>query len=372
MFKYWIKNRFLFDVITAIILSLLFCFAFVLPQHNKITRIEQENKIYLNSEIDYQIPNPSKDQLNEIRNKSFVSDTFGYYLSKTTIKSAKTAKVNLIMSDNLDNLNMTMYNQKTLLKSIPNVEKYAYIDKTVANLLEVDCGDDIIVIVANNELKFTICAIYESNSLFSDGSVLVDFSGEIKSVYEANVSSNSYSGAFIKTNNRTECDLYLKEYIPLGRLKERSAFDSDEAYNSYNNAIMSGSYTNEITNFCDYRDASIKELESATKSLSLMSYIGAVVVALACLVINIILRNRRSEHKYFKDVLKNKKSVSKYRIYSMFVNALLYCVSSLILLLILDTLVLVIVPFILTIVSFIIVFIVNLILDKSYIMVKGK
>lgn len=372
MGKYWIKNRFFLDAIIAIILSLLFCFAFVFPEHSKIVKIENQNKIYLNSEIDYQIPNPSKEQLDEIKSKSFVSETFGYYLSKTTIKASKTAKVNLIMSDNMDRLGMTMYNEKTLLKSITNVDNYAYVDKTAADLLEIDCGDDIIVVVANNELRFTICAIYESNSLFSDGAVLVDFSGDIKSVYEENVSSNSYSGAFIKANNRPECDLYLKEYIPLGRLKERSDFDSDEAYNNYNDAILSGNYTNEITNFGGYRDLSTNELESATKYLSLMAYIGAFIVALACLITNLVLRNRKSEKKYFKDVLKNKKSVSKYRFYSFFVNEFLYCACSLILLWILDTFVLVIIPFIISLASFIIAFIVNLILDKSYIVAKGK
>lgn len=94
MFKYWIKNRFAFDIVASLFLSLLFCFAFILPSNLNYNNLNSENSLYLNSEIDFQIPNPSVTQLNEIKAKSFVEDTFGYYLTKTNLTGNKSSKVN--------------------------------------------------------------------------------------------------------------------------------------------------------------------------------------------------------------------------------------------------------------------------------------
>ena len=267
MIKYWIKNRFVFDLTISILLSLLFCFAFIFPSNAKYTNLYDDNSLYINSEIDFQIPNPSVSQLKEIEAESFIEDTFGYYLTKINVSGKKTAKVNFLMSDSMDNMSFTMFNEKTIISSSLNTADYAYLDKVASDSLGVSNGDVISVNIASYKIEFVVCRIYESNTLFKDGTVLVEFTGSIKDAYEANASSNSYSAAFIKASNDSKCEDYLKTYIPLGRLKDRSKFDSDEAYNTYNDAIMSGNYANEITNFAENRTTAEKEVESAKTQL---------------------------------------------------------------------------------------------------------
>ena len=372
MFKIWIKNRMIYDFIVAVVLSLLFTFVFVFPSNKTCETIENENFIYLNSEIDFQIPNPSIVQLGEIKDKTFINNTFGYYLTKINIKGTSTSKVNLIMSDNMNNLSFTMYNEKTKLSSITNTANYAYLDEKAANTLGVKCGDEIIATVAGENVKFIVCAIYQTNTLFAEGTVLVDFTGDIKSIYETNVSSNGYSGAFIDASNELECDDYLKNYIPMGRLKERSEFDSEEAYNTYTESIMNANYSNEISKFFNARTIALNELENATKERSLLIYIGSIVVGLCWGLISFILRKRKSENKLFKEVIKNKKSIGIYRICTFVFGTGVYAVVNFMLQTSIDTLSLTTIPLFISIALFMLSYFMDNAQDKSYIKAKAK
>ena len=154
MVKYWIKNRFIFDLVIAIILSLLFSFAFVKPQKQNYDKAIDDNFVYVNSDADFQIPNPSIEQLTEIKNQSFVEDVFGYYLTKTNVTGNNSSRVNLIMSDTMNSLSISMYNDKTKLASNnQNEVNSAYLDKTAADDLKVSIGDEIKITIASTTLS---------------------------------------------------------------------------------------------------------------------------------------------------------------------------------------------------------------------------
>ena len=360
----------IYDLIIAIVLSIIFSLVFVYSRNKTCENIKNENYIYLNSDIDYQIPNPSVDQLQEIKEKSFVEDTFGYYLTKVSVKGDKIANINLLMSNTMQSLSFTMYNEKTKLSSIANTFNFAYIDKKAAEMLNVKCGDEISVKIANTDLKYIVCAIYQANPLFSDGSVLVQFSGDIKKVYEANVSSKGYSGAFINASNEVECSNYLNDYIPMGRLKDRSEFDSDEAYNIYNNSIMNANYLNEISKFANSRNIAIKELYEAEKERDTYIYIGGVSIGICWILMSFILRNRKSENKLFKEIIKNKKNIKNYRIFTFIFGTVIYFIVTIIFQYILSTLSLTIFPILISVALFVISYILNCELDKKCIEIR--
>lgn len=367
MVKYWIKNRFAFDLLLSVILSLVFSFAFVFSANSNYSYLCSKNSLYLNSDIDYQIPNPSVDQLKDINSEPFIDETFGYYLTKTDFNGSKSAKVNLIMSDCMGNLDFTMFNQKTLISDSSTAsENYAYLDETAALSMNVKVGDTINTTIAGSKVGFLVNRVYAANALFTEGIVLVNFSGNIKNIYEANVSSKSYSGAFIKASNVSECSEFLKSYVPLGRLKERSEFDSDEAYNKYNDEIKSGNYANEITDFATSRNNAEKAVKSAKKNRFVMSLIGAIVVGIIYFAGTQILRIRKSENTYFADVLKNKKDINKYRVLSLISTIVVYLLVSTLVLFALSALDLVFIPSLIAVIMFIIAFAINLIQDKKY------
>ena len=372
MIKYWVKNRLLFELIITAVLSLLFSFAFVFPSNYNCAKIEDNDSIYLNSNIDFQIPSPSISQLGEIKSKPFVNDTFGYYLTKTNIIGKSNSNINLLMSNQMDSLQLTMFNDSTKIASYSEslIGNIAFLDEIAAKKLNVGVGDELTIAIAGQNLKYTTSTIFRKNMLFSEGTIIVDFVGDIKSIYESNLSSSSYSGAFISVSSISECEKYLKSYVPLGRLRDRSEFDSDEAYNIYTNAIMSGDYSNEITNFSELRNIATNELKSAKLNRRLFSYIGAISIGIVYFIMTMILRSRKSENKYFGNVLKNKKSINTYRTCSLVTNILIFLMLSIAIQLYLNAISITIIPIVISTILFIITYIINITLDKSYVKAK--
>lgn len=366
MLKYWTKNRFLFDITCCIALSLLFCFAFVSPSYGSFSKVYSENNIYLNTKIDYQIPNPSKDQLEEIKGLSFVDDVFGYYFTKTNISGTKSAKTTLLMSDTMDSVDMTMFGSRSLISKTIQSDKAAFIDEKTSKALKVGIGDRINISIASSRLDYVVCGVYESIAVYPEGAVLIEFSGEAKKTYEANASSNSYSGAFIDASNEQECKQYLNSYIPMGRLKDRSEFTSDEAYNLYNNSILSGNYSNEISDFCSQRPLAVNIVGVEKNNLTKMTFIGAAAVGVTFLVINEVLRFRKSENHYFSALLKNKKSISTYRWLSFIVGLISYGTVVAVVSFLTSEFSVVAFPLVVTAALFVVTHILNLIQDRAY------
>lgn len=366
MLKYWTKNRFLFDIVSGIALSLLFCFAFVSPSYGSYSKAYAENTIYLNTKIDYQVPNPSKDQLDEIKELTFVDDVFGYYFTKTNISGGKSAKINLLMSDTINSVDITMFSSRSLKTKTIQADKAAFIDEKASKILNAGLGDRINISIASSKIDYVVCGIYESTSVYPDGTVLIEFTGEAKKTYEANASSNSYSGAFIDASNEEECNEYLNSYIPMGRLKDRSEFSTDEAYNLYNNSILSGNYSNEISNFCSQRPMAVDVVGAEKNILTKMTFIGAAAVGIVFLVINEILRFRKAENHYFSALLKNKKSISKYRLLSFVVGLASYGTTAVVISLLTSELSVVVIPLVFSAGLFSVTHILNLIQDRSY------
>lgn len=367
MLKYWFKNRLLFGLLTSAALALIFSFAFAFAPSQSVKTISSEESIYLNSSIDFQIPNPSVEQLTEIENQSFVDNTFGYYLTKANLSSDKTSKINLLLTSDLNKMELTMFNEKTLISSVSNDSKFIYLDEVASNSLNAKIGSQVKVSLAGSSFTYTVCRIYATNSLFKEGTAIVDFSGDIKDVYSNNASINSLSGAFIDSNDVGATDSYLNSYKPLGRLKDRSEFDSDEAYNTYNDAILSGNYKNEITNFSNKREFATEKLENAKSKLSIMAIVGACVSFALYILISLILRNRKSENNYFKNVLKNKKSIKGYRIYTFVFDALVYFLITVILSSVFGIANIILIPSVIALVGFVSSLVINMIQDKKYV-----
>ncbi len=372
MIKYWFKNRLFLDFLIVAVLAALFSFAFSMPQSSEYHKVLSDNSIYLNSTIDYQVPNPSLDQVDDIEKETFVDKVCGYYLTKTNIEGSKASKVNLMMPSKMDRLSITMFNDKTRIKSIENTANNAYLDETASSAIGAKIGDEIKITLASTKLSYVVTSIYKANSLFKEGTVIVSFDGDIKTVYESNASSKSLSGAFIDATDVDACSNYLKNYIPLGRLKDRSEFDSDEAYEIYTEAIMSGNYQNEITNFSALRTSATSSSNKAKNTVKIMAYVGIAVVSLLYVLLTELLRLRKSEKVYFGEVLKNKRPIIKYRIASFITGLALYLAITMLLQLLIHSIEFIIIPSCIAAVVFVLVLVLNIIQDKKYLKMGSK
>lgn len=207
--------------------------------------------IYNNTECDFVIPSPGVQQVAELRSKPFIGKVVPYYLMKTGVSSSEKENTeNVIAVDDIDDLSVTLYNSERCIKG--EAEPYgAFADYSVAKKFGLSVGDRLTIRFGTVSYDYTVCGIYETNSLYADGALLIHWSAEQKQAVSGSSAFDiSYSGAWVAANDYTAAERYFAtEYKPLGRLKDRSEFDSDEAYKNHVDAFNNASFAAEITDF---------------------------------------------------------------------------------------------------------------------------
>lgn len=296
MVGYWARHRLLpsliMTAVVAVLTGLLFAFPFV--EQNATSYNAQS--IYKNSDIDFIAPEPSFEQVAELPGTEGIDRVFPFYLTKTSVNVNGTSRTTtVLLSDQFDNVDMTMYNDSRLIKKADSaVDNPIFIDWQFSHDTSADIGDTVSFSLGGNSIEFTVAAIYETNSAYDGGAVLAEISSEQKDTIAANSNSNGYSAIYISASDYNACRTYLTtDYRPLGRLRDRSQFESDDQYNIHYDAIMSSGYANEITDF------RVKENSLDTAQNPLMIIIGAILAAVAALAFNIAMSRRGSEKGYF-------------------------------------------------------------------------
>ena len=109
-----------------------------------------------------------------------------------------------------------------------------------------------------------------------------------------NSKNGGYSGVYIAADDYNACRTYLTtDYRPLGRLKDRDSFESDEQYQIHYDAIMSAGYANEITDF------RVRESTADNAGGDLMIWLGAALVVALSIAFNVVMAKRGCEKVYF-------------------------------------------------------------------------
>lgn len=308
MFKYWVKNRFLFSLITILALGAMSFFVFNKPYLETKANNLLITSVYEKSEIDFDIPSPTKEQLNEIKKLEYIDDVFGYYFTESPIKiGSKSKKAKILFSDMLDSLNFTMYNPSRLISSKEGLNNPVYIDYEFSQKNNTIIGDELVF----NNIRFQVGRIYETNSYYGSA-IFIPLVGEQKVLIES--ISKSYSGAYLKCNDIAKTDNFLKKYKPLGRLKSSSDFATDEEYQKHYNSWNNASYYNEITSFHS-------KIEGINKKNSINYLIGIIFSGLLVITLFIMLSLRKCEKNYFFKK-KDKKGISSYYVFSSFFDAI--------------------------------------------------
>ena len=325
MIKYWLKNRSIFSLILAFVLSVISLFAFAKPNFTAHSENILLTSVYDKTDIDFDIPAPTKDQLIEIKNLDYVDDVFGYYFTDSSLKiGGKSKKTKVLFSDMLDSLKFTMYNDSRLISKLDGLSNPLYADYKFAKDNNVKLGDEI----EFNGIKFQVGKIYETNTYYGSA-VFVPLIGEQKVLIES--VSKSYSGAYLKVNDISKSDAYLRNYKPMGRLKTRDDFNTDEEYQIHYNSWNNANYYNEITSFNTKR-------ESVNLKTEVNFYIAVVISSLLMIGLYVSLSFRNCEKIYFSKK-KDKEEVKSYYLVAAVADFLLIGVSMAVSVLIAKTLV---------------------------------
>lgn len=296
MSGYWTRHRLLLSIIVSAITAFITSFLFVFPSITKQAQFYNNQSIYKKSRIDFIAPEPSFDQITELAGTHGIDKVFPFLLTKTPVNvNGKTRTTTVLLSDQLQNIEFTMYNNARLIEqSSIEYENPIFVDWQFCQDTSSALGDPVSIVIGGTNIEYKISAIYETNSVYDGGAVLVIISEEQRNAILQQSQNNGYSGMYVSASDYNTCRSYLtSEYRPLGRLKDRAQFSSDEQYQVHHDAIMSSGYANEITDF------RIKENTITGQNHSILPWVGALLASVLLLCFNIIMSRRGCEKVYF-------------------------------------------------------------------------
>ena len=296
MTGYWIRHRALLSIILSAAIAVIDVLLFVFPFISQIADNYNSQSVYKNTRIDFIAPEPSFDQISELPGSNGIDKVFPFFLTKTAVNvGEKSRTTTVLLSDNFENVDITMYNDKRLIKkSNSEYENPILVDWQFCKDTSTNIGDTVSFSVGDSIAEYTIYAIYETNSIYENGAILAQLSTEQKDTIVLNSQNNGYSGMYVSASDYSTCQAYLtKDYRPMGRLKNRERFDSDEQYQVHYDAIMSSGYANEITDF-RVRENSLDKMVNPIKV-----YIGAALSAVLIIIFNVVMSKRGCEKGYF-------------------------------------------------------------------------
>jgi len=327
MFKYWLKNRFLLDILAPVALVVIAAFVFVAPMFGDLGEARLDISLYENEKLNFDVPSPSYDQVSQLENESFITSVFPYFYTKTNLSvDGKTRETNLFFSDAFDKLEQTMYCKSRVIEtadqsySNPVLVDYQFVQDTGARI-----GSTVSVTLGSSRIDFQVSGIYETNIYYDGGAVMAKWEGAQKDAVMAISPRTAYSGAYIQATDYQQCKNYLEtQYKPYGRLKDRSEFATQEAYDIHYNAFMSSNYANEITDFSVRGQESLSKAKAKENSANLYTIIPYIVIAVILIMYNLLMWLRKSERCYFsKRKVSGGGNAVVYYLFSIFVQAAL-------------------------------------------------
>lgn len=310
MTGYWIRHRAILSIILSAVIAVVAGLLFVFPFISQIADNYNSQSVYKNTSIDFIAPEPSFEQIGELPGSNGIDKVFPFFLTKTSVNAGgKSRTTTVLLSDSFENVDITMYNDKRLIKkSDSDFDNPILVDWQFCKDTSTDIGDTVSFSIGDTTAEYKIYAIYETNSIYENGAILAQLSTEQKEAIVQKSQNNGYSGMYISASDYNACQAYLtKDYRPMGRLKDRDRFDSDEQYQVHYDAIMSSGYANEITDF------RVRENSLDKKANPIMIFIGAALSAVLMIIFNAVMSKRGCEKGYFtKHCIPNGQNVKPY------------------------------------------------------------
>lgn len=293
---YWVRHRLLLTIILCIVSAMVVGLLFAFPHITQQASNYNAQSIYKNSDVDFIAPEPSYEQVSELVGNNGISKIFPFYLTKTqVVVNGVSRTTTVLLSDQFQNADITMYSDARLIEKLAaDVNNPILIDWQFAKDTGARPGDTISFTINGTGVEFQVYAIYETNTLYDGGAILAQITTEQADGIRSNSVNNGYSGMYISADDYNACRSYLTtDYRPLGRLKDRESFDSDEQYQIHYDAIMSTGYANEITDF------RMKESDAEAENDATLVWIGAALAAGLAIAFNALMKKRGCEEAYF-------------------------------------------------------------------------
>lgn len=334
MRKKWIKYYLLIGNVVILVLSALCSLGFIRSNLIQLREKKTFESIYTDTSIDFIVPSPSYMQVDEMETNG--DDGIGmvtpYYeiSSNVTCNSSNIKGVTIILPDE-NKIQYTPYNTSRILSGNKMVAAgNAVVDKLFLSNNTCSIGDTVTVSIAERNYDFVISGICETNTYYKDGTILVVLSSD--QMLELESYGIQYSAAYVCASDYEKCRNYLySQYKPLGRMKDASAFETQEAFDRHVENFYEADWTKEITNCKDNYSSLSTKYENVEIGMLRNVIIGAIIVFLTSIFLNVLLLRSEDLFLFFKTIL-IKKSGTKEEIRSfykrgIFCNAIFFIVS---------------------------------------------
>ena len=217
------------EFITALLfLGILVVGAYFLSQYFDV----KKNYNIKETSVDFIISAPSKDQVSEISTLPYVDSIVPYaFRSIEVSENNKIIETNLYIIENGNDLSSTVFSEKLVVKKTnSNPENALYISQDFAQSSKLNLNDTVDLSIEGNSVKFQIAGIYKSDYRNVGGTLIAVLSDDVNSALGG---TYRYNGAYVCSNDVNKTRDYLEDYQPLGDLRSREEFSSDEAYQIY-------------------------------------------------------------------------------------------------------------------------------------------
>ena len=239
--------------------------SYFLKKHNSfMENAEKIISVYSDSKIDFVVPSPSVQQLENMEKEEHINGVYPCYVVYTDfIMGTKNLSTYLMLVDNTEDLEKTMFKSGRIKSDSGALgENSLLIDEVFASQHGLKLGDSVKwSITATQTVDLVVDRIYYAN-VIDNNQVAVLCQGKQKSIIDEATKDNPLvpNGAYIDSSDLEKTDAMLKGYKPLGRMKSYEDFDTYTEYEEYLADFNSQDHYSQITKTLKY------ELENAPKA----------------------------------------------------------------------------------------------------------
>ena len=298
-----------------------------------INYIEGESSSYTRTTFDYYISSPSQEQVDEIKNYNSVDKMFSCYaLNNAFTANNKTKEIFLLLSNVFNDYDISIFNNKTLIKGSFD-ENGIMLDEKAASLLGANVGDEIKFSILGNTFRKKVSGIYLTSTYgtLTTGLALAKYSDDIKAKY----TPKAYGFSFIKSkNDNIEQD--LKDYVGEGNIaltyeeyvvakvgakppyqtEEEYEAECQNKYNEYKNSVLNSAKKggSQVSKKEDSYLLIKDKLNSTQNNVNRLNIITAISAFVVFVLVNIIfiLANKKDNAIEMLEGLSSNKMMLKY------------------------------------------------------------
>ncbi len=326
MKKKWTKYYLFLGTVVMLVLSALCSYTFVRGNIVQLQDKKTFESIYEETSIDFIVPSPAYTQIGEIEQdgNNGIERITPFFETKTPVTfGSNSSKGTTIIIPDAEKVEYTPYSASRIISGSKTTgEGNAIMDKMFSTKNSCKVGETISLTIGGKSYEFVISGVAETNTYYKDGTIAVILSEDEAREFEN--AGLKYSAAYISANDYEKCKGYLySEYKPLGRLKDKDEFDSEDAYKQHVKNFDDADWTKEITNCKDnYNKLSVK-YENVNAGVFKNMIIAMIIVFFVVIVLNTFLIRSETLKQFFQTFL-IKKSGTKTEVKSFYKNGITF------------------------------------------------